>query len=56
MLMVLGPHKNRSALKAERGGSSSPDARAPELVDEEQRVKPTTKKKDALAAFDPDQI
>ena len=55
MLMVLGPHKNRSALKNERNGSAGTHAGDEEFVDE-ARVKPTTKKKDSLGAFDPDQI
>ena len=55
MLMVLGPHKNRSALKSERGNGKSGHATAQDEV-EEERVKPTTRKKDNLASFDPDQI
>ena len=55
MLMVLGPHKNRSALKAERGGSVTSDGDA-EALAEEERDKPTIRKKETLAGFDPDQI
>ncbi|QDP98867.1 translation initiation factor IF-3 [Microlunatus elymi] len=55
MLMVLGPHKNRSALKAERGPAAKSGAATDELA-EEERVKPTTRKKETLAGFDPDQI
>jgi translation initiation factor IF-3 len=61
MLMVLGPHKNRSALKSERGEHKTSaeaitgpvDGAAAEDFD---RVKPTTRTKNNLAAFDPDQI
>jgi translation initiation factor IF-3 len=55
MLMVLGPHKNRSALKAERGGAVKATESPEDLIDEE-RAKPVTRKKDALAGLDPDQI
>jgi hypothetical protein len=61
MLMVLGPHKNRSALKSERGEHKTSaeaitgpvDGAAAEDFD---RVKPTTRTKNNLAAFDTDQI
>jgi len=55
MLMVLGPHKNRSALKQERGGTAKSTIEANGLV-EDDRAKPVTRKKDALAGLDPDQI
>ncbi|SDT13635.1 translation initiation factor IF-3 [Microlunatus soli] len=55
MLMVLGPHKNRSALKQAGTSAANANGDGAELA-EEDRVKPTTRKKDALAAFDPDQI
>ena len=55
MLMVLGPHKNRSALKAERGGTATSNGESDDFA-EEERVKPTTRKKETLAGFDPDQI
>ena len=55
MLMVLGPHKNRSALKSERGDSVSATADDEALADED-RAKPVTRKRDALAGLDPDKI
>jgi translation initiation factor IF-3 len=56
MLMVLGPHKNRSALKAERGGGEPKENGQPVDLDDEERAKPVTRKKDMLAGLDPDQI
>ncbi len=66
MLMVLGPHKKKTAIKAERGGDLKSQAitgataeRADEAADEaldDDRAKPTTRTKTALGAFDPDQI
>lgn len=51
MLMVLGPNKKRSGrAKSSDGGDASDEENGGE------RAKPTGKKKDALAGFDPDQI
>ncbi len=51
MLMVLGPNKKKS----QRSGSQPADEASGE-DDWGVRAKPETKKKDALAGFDPDQI
>jgi translation initiation factor IF-3 len=55
MLMVLGPHKNRSALKAERGGTATATGLEEDLLDDD-RAKPVVRQKDSLAGLDPDQI
>jgi translation initiation factor IF-3 len=56
MLMVLGPHKKKTAVKAERGSGSSAESTEQDDLLEDHRAKPTTKKKDSLGSFDPDQI
>jgi len=60
MLMVLGPHKNRSALKSERGdhhtAAEAITGPVDAAVDDFERVKPTTRTKNNLGTFDPDQI